>query len=59
MKDLDKSKRVRPALSSHTGTAHLNGTGVLSEKSKELPEVRLSLNTGSWMTIILSFEVLS
>lgn len=59
MKDLDKSKRVRPALSSHTGTAHLNGAGVLSEKSKELPEVRLSLNTGSWMTIILSFEVLS
>ena len=46
MKDLDKSECVRPALSSHTGTARLNGTEVLSEESKELPEVHLSLIAG-------------
>lgn len=52
MKDLDKSECVRPVLSSHTGTARLNGTGVLSEESKELPEVHLNLITGFWKTLM-------
>ena len=52
MKDLDKSECVRPALSSHTGTSRLNGTGVLSEESKELPEVHLSLIAGFQKTLI-------
>lgn len=49
MKDLDKSECVSPALSSHTGTAPSNGTGVLSEESGELPEVHLA---GVWTTLI-------
>lgn len=58
MKDLDKSECVRPALSSHTGTARLNGTRVLSEESEELPEVHLSLITGFRMTLIQPCDVL-
>ncbi len=52
MKDLDKRECVRPVLSSHTGTARLNGTGMLSEESEVLPEVHLSLIAGFGMTII-------
>lgn len=59
MKDLDKSECARPVLSSHTGTARLNGAGVLSEESKELPEVHLGLIAGFWMTPIQPSDVLS
>lgn len=52
MKDLDKSECVRPVLSSHTGTVHLNGSRALSEESKELPEVHLSLIAGFCLTLI-------
>lgn len=51
IKDLDKSECVRPVLSSNTGMAHLNGSRVLSEESKELPEVHLSLIAGLCLTL--------